>query len=126
MVCGKDVATAFGYAKNRNVLAVHVDEEDKKDALIQGPLGGPQMMTVINESGLYALVLSSKLPTAKAFKRWVTAEGLHLTEQRHFAYYVSWRRSELGRYTKVRIRRMVFCHARTTIPLSKTQDGGSQ
>ena len=72
MFVGKDVATALGYAKSRNALSVHVDEEDKKDALIQGPLGGTQKMTVINESGLYALILSSKLPQAKAFKRWVT------------------------------------------------------
>ena len=73
---GKDVATTLGYAKSRNALAAHVDEEDKKDALIQGPLGGTQKMTIINESGLYSLVLSSKLPQAKAFKRWVTSEVL--------------------------------------------------
>ena len=76
MFVGKDVATALGYAKSRNALAVHVDEEDKKDALIQGPLGGTQKMTIINESGLYSLILSSKLPQAKAFKRWVTSEVL--------------------------------------------------
>ena len=72
MFVGKDVATALGYAKSRNALAAHVDKEDKKDALIQGPLGGTQKMTIINESGLYALILSSKLPQAKIFKRWVT------------------------------------------------------
>ena len=76
MFVGKDVATALGYAKSRNALAAHVDKEDKKDALIQGPLGGTQKMTIINESGLYSLVLSSKLPQAKAFKRWVTNEVL--------------------------------------------------
>ena len=73
---GKDIAEALGYAKSRNALAAHVDAEDKEDALIQGPLGGAQTMTVINESGLYALILSSKLPQAKAFKRWVTSEVL--------------------------------------------------
>ena len=73
---GKDVAEALGYAKSRNALATHIEEEDKKDALIQGPLGGPQMMTVINESGLYSLVLSSKLSQAKMFKHWVTSEVL--------------------------------------------------
>ena len=73
---GKDVAEALGYSKSRNALAAHVDAEDKKDALIQGPLGGTQTMTIINESGLYALVLSSKLPQAKVFKRWVTSEVL--------------------------------------------------
>ena len=76
MFVGKDVATALGYAKSRNALAAHVDDEDKKDALIQGPLGGTQKMTIINESGLYSLILSSKLPQAKAFKRWVTSEVL--------------------------------------------------
>ena len=49
---GKDVAEAPGYSKSRNALAVHVDGEDKKGALNQGPLGGAQKMTVINESGL--------------------------------------------------------------------------
>ncbi len=76
MFVGKDVATALGYSKSRNALAAHVDDEDKKDALIQGPLGGAQTMTIINESGLYSLILSSKLPQAKAFKRWVTSEVL--------------------------------------------------
>ena len=73
---GKDVAKALGYAKSRNALATHVDADDKKDALIQGPLGGTQKMTVINESGLYSLILSSKLEQAKEFKRWVTSEVL--------------------------------------------------
>ena len=76
MFVGKDVATALGYSKSRNALAAHVDVEDKKDALIQGPLGGSQKMTIINESGLYSLILSSKLPQAKAFKRWITSEVL--------------------------------------------------
>lgn len=73
---GKDVAVILGYAKPRNAIASHVDAEDKKDAPIQGTLGGMQNMTVINESGLYSLIISSKLPTAKKFKRWVTAEVL--------------------------------------------------
>jgi hypothetical protein len=68
MFVGKDVAIALGYAKSRNALATHVDKEDKKDALIQGPLGGGQKMTIINESGLYSLILSSKLPQAKAIR----------------------------------------------------------
>ena len=54
---GKDVARALGYSKGRNAIAMHVDEEDKKDALIQGPLGGKQRTIVINESGLYSLPL---------------------------------------------------------------------
>ena len=69
MFVGKDVATALGYAKPRNALAIHVDSEDKSTAPIQGP-------AYINESGLYSLILSSKLPQAKAFKRWVTNEVL--------------------------------------------------
>lgn len=73
---GKDIAVILGYAKPRNAIASHVDAEDKKDAPIQGTLGGMQNMTVINESGLYSLILSSKLPTAKKFKRWVTSEVL--------------------------------------------------
>ena len=55
---------------------MHVAEEDKKGALIQGPLGGAQTMTVINESGLYSLILSSKLPQTREFKRWVASEVL--------------------------------------------------
>lgn len=73
---GKDIALILGYAKPRNAIASHVDSEDKKDAPIQGDLGGTQEMTVINESGLYSLILSSKLPKAKSFKRWVTSEVL--------------------------------------------------
>lgn len=73
---GKDIAEILGYAKSRNAIKNHVDDEDKKDAPIQGDLGGTQTMTVINESGLYSLILSSKLPTAKKFKHWVTSEVL--------------------------------------------------
>lgn len=73
---GKDVAEILGYAKPRNAIMSHVDDEDKKDAPIQGALGGTQQMIIINESGLYSLILSSKLPTARQFKHWVTAEVL--------------------------------------------------
>ncbi|ELP8740292.1 phage antirepressor [Staphylococcus pseudintermedius] len=73
---GKDVAEILGYSKARNAIAKHVDFEDKKDAPIQGPLGGTQKMTIINESGLYSLIFSSKLDSAKRFKRWVTSEVL--------------------------------------------------
>lgn len=73
---GKDIAMILGYSKPRNAISSHVDKEDKKDAPIQGDLGGIQSMTIINESGLYSLILSSKLPTAKQFKRWVTSEIL--------------------------------------------------
>lgn len=73
---GKDVAEALGYQKARNAISAHVDDEDKKDAPIQGDLGGIQEMTIINESGVYSLVFSSKLETAKKFKHWVTSEVL--------------------------------------------------
>ena len=73
---GKDVAEILGYSKARNAISAHVDDDDKKDAPIQGDLGGVQNMTIINESGLYSLILSSKLPGAKKFKHWVTFEVL--------------------------------------------------
>lgn len=82
---GKDVAEILGYSKARNAIATHVDMEDKKDAPIQGPLGGTQVMTIINESGLYSLILSSKLSTAKRFKRWVTNDVLPAIHK-HGAY----------------------------------------
>ena len=73
---GKDVAEALGYLKARNAISAHVSDEDKKDAPIQGTQGGTQNMTIINESGLYALIFGSKLESAKRFKRWVTSEVL--------------------------------------------------
>lgn len=72
---GKDVAQALGYSNQRDALARHVDEEDKGVVKRDTP-GGAQDLTTINESGLYSLVLSSKLPSAKRFKRWVTSEVL--------------------------------------------------
>ena len=73
-IVAKDVAETLGYSKARNAISSHVDEEDKKDAPIQGSLGGTQSMTVINQSGVISLALSSKLPSARKFKRWVTSE----------------------------------------------------
>ena len=73
---GKDVAAALGYTNSRKALADHVDEEDKNTVTIRDGIQGNPNMTVINESGVYALVFGSKLPTAKAFKRWVTSEVL--------------------------------------------------
>ena len=74
---GKDVAEAVGYANTKDALASHADEEDKRiiqrseNATFDIPNRG---LTIINESGLYSLILSSKLPSAKAFKRWITHE----------------------------------------------------
>lgn len=72
---GKDVATALGYVDTFGALKKHVDDEDKQNCQ-NDSFESPRGMTVINESGLYSLVLSSKLPTAKKFKRWVTSEVL--------------------------------------------------
>ena len=74
---GKDVAKALGYKNPSNALQVHVDSEDKTSYLIQVSGSNYKANTVfVNESGLYALVLSSKLPQAKVFKHWVTSEVL--------------------------------------------------
>ncbi len=87
---GKDVAVALGYSNARDALAKHVDNEDKKILTSQNAtlekLSIPNRgLTIINESGLYSLVLSSKLPSAKKFKHWVTAEVLP-SIRRHGAY----------------------------------------
>ena len=77
MFVGKDVATALGYKNPSNALQVHVDSEDKSSYLIQVSGSNYKANTLfVNESGLYALILSSKLEKAKAFKRWVTSEVL--------------------------------------------------
>ena len=72
---GKDVADVLGYKNTKDALAKHVDAEDKLGSQI-ATSGQNRNMTIINESGLYCLVLSSKLPSAKKFKRWVTSEVL--------------------------------------------------
>ena len=85
---GKDVASVLGYSNPRDAINKRVDDEDKGVAKCD-TLGGVQDLTIINESGLYSLVLSSKLPNAKKFKRWVTSEvlpsirkhGAYMTEQ---------------------------------------------
>lgn len=79
------MAERLGYKKTRNAISKHVDDEDKKDAPIQGDLGGVQKTIIINESGLYSLILSSKLPKAKEFKRWITNEVLP-SIRKHGAY----------------------------------------
>ena len=70
---GKDVATILGYSNPRDAISKHVDDEDKGVAKCD-TLGGRQEILFINESGLYSLILASKLPGAKEFKRWVTSE----------------------------------------------------
>ena len=78
---GKDVAEILGYANASKAVSTHVDDEDKTFIMLDiadsqngNLLVGQSKTTIINESGLYSLVLSSKLPTAKKFKRWVTGE----------------------------------------------------
>ena len=72
---GKDIAAALGYSNPRKAIGDHVDEEDKGVTKCD-TLGGGQNLTIINESGIYSLILSSKLEGAKRFKRWVTSEIL--------------------------------------------------
>ena len=88
MFVAKDIATILGYSNPRDAINKHVDDEDKGVAKCD-TLGGVQDLTIINESGLYSLILSSKMPNARKFKRWVTAEvlpairrhGMYATEE---------------------------------------------
>lgn len=85
---GKDIAENLGYTESAKAVRKYVDSEDKGVSKMDTP-GGKQDIIIINESGLYSLVLSSKLPSAKAFKKWVTSEvlpsirkhGAYMTEQ---------------------------------------------
>ena len=81
---GKDIAEVLGYSNPRKAMGDHVDDEDKGVTKCD-TLGGQQNLVIINESGLYSLILGSKLPTAKKFKRWVTSEVLPAI-RRHGAY----------------------------------------
>ncbi|MGN8807766.1 phage antirepressor [Absicoccus porci] len=98
---GKDVADILGYSKSRNAIALHVDEDDALKQGLTDSLGRVQETIIINESGLYSLILSSKLPTAKKFKRWVTSEvlpsirknGAYLTDKK--AYDITHDKSSL-------------------------------
>ena len=74
---GRDVCNILGYANPRKAIIDHIDTEDKTDGVtIRDPIGREQNPILINESGLYSLILSSKLPNAKRFKHWVTSEIL--------------------------------------------------
>ena len=90
---GKDVATILGYKKPENAIANHVEDEDKTTTLIQGTGSNYKSKSVIiNEPGLYSLILGSKLPTAREFKHWVTSEvlpairkhGVYMTDEKAF------------------------------------------
>ena len=88
---GKDVAKILGYSNTRDALSRYVDSEDKGVAKLD-TLGGKQHQTIINASGLYSLILSSKMPNAKRFKHWVTSEvlpairkhGAYMTDEKAF------------------------------------------
>lgn len=82
---GKDVAEVLGYSNHRDALKKHVDDEDKDGVAIRDAIGRQQNTIVVNESGLYSLIIGSKLPSAKKFKRWVTSEVLP-TIRKHGAY----------------------------------------
>lgn len=73
---GKEVAEKLGYARGRKAVLDHVDAEDRDEVPFQDAIGRMQKTSIINESSLYSLILSSKLPQAKDFKRWVTTEVL--------------------------------------------------
>ena len=83
---GKDVASVLGYGNTRQALASHVDVEDKTSVqILDGGSNYKSRATIINESGLYSLIMSSKLPSAKQFKHWVTSDILPTIRQ-HGAY----------------------------------------
>lgn len=73
---GKDVAEALGYSNTRDALANHVEDDDKNTVVNRDGTPGNPNITIINESGMYALVFGSKLESAKRFKHWVTSEVL--------------------------------------------------
>lgn len=82
---GKDVADILGYSNSRKALIDHVDEEDKNTVTIRDGIPGNPNQIIINESGLYSLILSSKLPAAKKFKHWVTSEVLPSIRKKGYA-----------------------------------------
>lgn len=84
---GKDVAEVLGYSKPRNAISSHVEKDDALKQGVTDELGRMQEMTLINESGLYSLILSSKMPRAREFKHWVTSEILP-SIRRHGLYAV--------------------------------------
>ena len=102
---GKDVAEALGYSNTRDALRQHVDNEDKTTvAICDTGSNYKTRATVINESGLYSLILSSKLPSAKAFKRWVTSEVL--PQIRQTGGYIPTKDAEGRRLSKEEILRL--------------------
>lgn len=85
---GKDVAVILGYNEPHKAISRHVDEDDGMKHPVIDSMGRTQQAVFVNESGLYSLILSSKLPSAKKFKRWVTAEVLP-SLRKHGAYFTA-------------------------------------
>ena len=84
---GKDVCDILGYSNSRDALAKHVDDEDKNTVAIRDGIAGNPNQIAVNESGLYSLILSSKLPAARRFRHWVTSEVLP-SIRRHGLYAI--------------------------------------
>ncbi len=85
---GKDIATVLGYNEPHKAISRHVDEDDGMKHPVIDSMGRTQQAMLVNESGLYSLILSSKLPSAKKFKRWVTAEVLP-SLRKHGSYFTA-------------------------------------
>lgn len=79
---GNDIAQSLGYAKPRNAILAHVDDDDRRTAPIWGLSGKKRRMTIINESGLYSLIFASQLPSSKKFKHWITSVVLPAVRKR--------------------------------------------
>lgn len=98
---GKDVAIALGYTNTRKAIADHVDEEDKKDGVtIRDAIGREQKMTIINESGVYSLIIRSNLPKARDFKRWLTSELLP-SLRKHGYYAIPGQIDDIDEFSKL-------------------------
>ena len=119
---GKDVAEALGYRNPSNALQVHVDEEDKTSYLIQVSGSNYKANTLmINESGLYSLVLSSKLPQAKVFKHWITSEVL--PQIRKTGGYIPTRDASGRQLSDMEIMALALQIQQKTIEMQKQQIG---
>jgi len=113
---GKDVAFILGYERPTKAVQDHVDADDRDAVPIQDSIGRKQKTPIINESGLYSLILSSKLPQAKAFKRWVTTEVLP-SIRKHGAYATADTLDEMLRspkFTEALIRKLAEEREKTT------------
>ena len=109
---GKDVAEALGFTNSRDAIATHVFDDDKGVERID-TLGGKQNMVVINESGLYALVFCSRLPSAKRFKHWVTSEVLPAIRKTSVTNYCSY---SAFLFASISLQSLTSTHLRAVVP----------